>query len=49
MSTNHDHPNVMPSNVCVVLLDSLHRHMLGCYGGGESETPNLGLQRWHRR
>ena len=25
----------------VVLLDSLNRHMLGCYGGGEFETPNL--------
>lgn len=25
----------------VVLLDSLNRHMLGCYGGGEFDTPNL--------
>ena len=25
----------------VVLLDSLNRHMLGCYGGREFETPNL--------
>lgn len=25
----------------VVLLDSLNRHMLGCYGGTEFETPNL--------
>ncbi len=31
----------MPSNVVVVLLDSLNRHMLGCYGGAEFETPNL--------
>jgi len=30
-----------PSNVCVVLLDSLNRHMLGSYGGTEFETPNL--------
>jgi arylsulfatase A-like enzyme len=31
----------MPDNVVVVLLDSLNRHMLGCYGGEEFETPNL--------
>ena len=31
----------MPDNVVVVLLDSLNRHMLGCYGGTEFETPNL--------
>ncbi len=30
-----------PKNVCVVLLDSLNRHMLGAYGGDEFETPNL--------
>ncbi len=30
-----------PDNVCVVLLDSLNRHMLGCYGGDEFATPNL--------
>ena len=30
-----------PTNVCVVLLDSLNRHMLGCYGGDEFATPNL--------
>lgn len=30
-----------PTNVCVILLDSLNRHMLGCYGGSEFETPNL--------
>ncbi|MEZ5217826.1 MAG: sulfatase [Ilumatobacteraceae bacterium] len=30
-----------PTNVCVVLLDSLNRHMLGSYGGAEFETPNL--------
>ncbi|WCO69108.1 sulfatase-like hydrolase/transferase [Iamia majanohamensis] len=30
-----------PRNVAVVLLDSLNRHMLGCYGGGEFATPNL--------
>ena len=30
-----------PSKAVVVLLDSLNRHMLGCYGGKEFETPNL--------
>ncbi len=30
-----------PSNVAVILLDSLNRHMLGSYGGTEFETPNL--------
>ena len=30
-----------PRNMIVVLLDSLNRHMLGCYGGDEFETPNL--------
>ena len=33
--------NATPDNVVVVLLDSLNRHMLGCYGGKEFETPNL--------
>ncbi len=28
-------------NVVVVLLDSLNRHHLGCYGGTEFDTPNL--------
>lgn len=28
-------------NAVVVLLDSLNRHMLGCYGGTEFETPNI--------
>jgi arylsulfatase A-like enzyme len=32
---------VQPTNVVVVLLDSLNRHMLGAYGGQEFETPNL--------
>ncbi len=31
----------MPRNLCVVLLDSLNRHMLGSYGGHEFDTPNL--------
>lgn len=31
----------MPNNVVVVLLDSLNRHMLGCYGSDEFDTPNL--------
>ena len=30
-----------PANVIIVLLDSLNRHMLGAYGGGEFDTPNL--------
>jgi arylsulfatase A-like enzyme len=30
-----------PRDVVVVLLDSLNRHMLGCYGGTEFDTPNL--------
>jgi arylsulfatase A-like enzyme len=30
-----------PRNLVVVLLDSLNRHMLGSYGGGEFDTPNL--------
>src|SRR3984957_4082892 len=28
-------------NVVLVLLDSLNRHMLGCYGGREFATPNI--------
>jgi len=28
-------------NAVILLLDSLNRHMLGCYGGREFETPNL--------
>jgi arylsulfatase A-like enzyme len=28
-------------NAVVILLDSLNRHMLGCYGGTEFDTPNL--------
>ncbi|MCB1028860.1 MAG: sulfatase-like hydrolase/transferase, partial [Microthrixaceae bacterium] len=30
-----------PKNVAVVLLDSLNRLDLGCYGGTDFETPNL--------
>ena len=30
-----------PRNMVVLLLDSLNRHMLGAYGSGEFETPNL--------
>ncbi len=30
-----------PKNAIVILLDSLNRHMLGCYGSDEFETPNL--------
>jgi arylsulfatase A-like enzyme len=32
---------VKPKKAVVVLLDSLNRHMLGCYGGEEFLTPNL--------
>ena len=28
-------------NAIVILLDSLNRHMLGCYGGDEFRTPNI--------
>jgi arylsulfatase A-like enzyme len=31
----------MPRNVVVVLLDSLNRHELGAYGGGNFDTPNI--------
>src|SRR5438874_2733971 len=31
----------MPRDVVVVLLDSLNRHLVGCYGGTELDTPNL--------
>ena len=30
-----------PRNLVVLLLDSLNRHMLGCYGGVEFATPHL--------
>src|SRR3954453_12589247 len=30
-----------PRDVVVVLLDSLNRHLLGAYGSGEFDTPNL--------
>ncbi len=30
-----------PRNAVVVLLDSLNRHLLGCYGGSEFDTPHL--------
>ena len=31
----------MPRRVVVILLDSLNRHDLGCFGGTDFETPNL--------
>jgi arylsulfatase A-like enzyme len=34
-------PRDVPRDVVVVLLDSLNRHLLGCYGGEEFDTPNL--------
>jgi len=36
-----DAPRSGPRNLVVLLLDSLNRHMLGCYGGTEFETPHL--------
>jgi arylsulfatase A-like enzyme len=30
-----------PRDIVVVLLDSLNRHLLGCYGSTEFDTPNL--------
>lgn len=39
--TEPPHRPTQPTNVCVVLLDSLNRHMLGSYGGTEFDTPNL--------
>lgn len=33
--------HTQPRDVVVVLLDSLNRHLLGCYGGTEFDTPNL--------
>jgi arylsulfatase A-like enzyme len=33
--------SLRPHNLLVVLLDSLNRHHLGCYGGTAFETPNL--------
>jgi len=30
-----------PKNAIVILLDSLNRHMLGCYGGSEFRTPQI--------
>jgi arylsulfatase A-like enzyme len=32
---------MLPKKVVVVLLDSLNRHDLGCYGGRDFDTPNL--------
>jgi arylsulfatase A-like enzyme len=34
-------PPEAPRHAALILLDSLNRHMLGCYGGGEFDTPNL--------
>ena len=40
-ATPRDNPRDNPRNVVVVLLDSLNRHMLGCYDGSEFGTPNI--------
>jgi arylsulfatase A-like enzyme len=37
----HTGETTMPRNVVVVLLDSLNRHLLGCYGGTEFDTPTI--------
>lgn len=34
-------PRVKPKKAVVVLMDSLNRHMLSCYGGKEFATPNI--------
>ena len=36
-----DESTPMPKNVVVLLLDSLNRHLLGAWGSGEFDTPNL--------
>ncbi len=41
MSTPPDRTSAAPQHVVLVLLDSLNRHLLGCYGGAEFATPNL--------
>lgn len=41
MSGGTTQPVGGPTNVVVVLLDSLNRHMLGSYGGTEFATPHL--------
>jgi len=40
MDGDSDSPRT-PANAIVILLDSLNRHLLGAYGGGEFETPSL--------
>jgi arylsulfatase A-like enzyme len=35
-------PATAPRRAVVILLDSLNRHLLGCYGGTEFATPSLG-------
>jgi arylsulfatase A-like enzyme len=37
----HEPARALPKNAIVVLLDSLNRHLLGCYGGREFETPEI--------
>ena len=37
----HDSPAPTVDHVVVILLDSLNRHDLGCYGGADFETPNI--------
>lgn len=34
-------PKKAPKKAIVIVLDSLNRHMLGCYGGTEFATPNI--------
>ncbi len=42
-SSSRGYPRGMlsPKNAVVILLDSLNRHLIGAYGGGEFDTPNL--------
>ena len=41
MDATAPHTSAHPQRVVVVLLDSLNRHLLGCYGSDEFRTPNL--------
>ena len=41
MSDDIADKKLKPKKAVVILLDSLNRHMLGCYGGNEFTTPNI--------
>jgi len=38
---NQSKDRTKPKKAIVILMDSLNRHMLGCYGGNEFATPNI--------